>query len=227
MAEVEAWSSEIPTFPALVLETLGITLVDIKEVVEMDWVTVDDTIIEGDAVGPAGRTLLSVTVLEARVLTPLLCKGTDVVKVWIDVRSWEGFMWLICWVGKGWRWDLSEEEFTSFWMECLLIWRRLNPDIPVTFIPDLFIASLLVVTFTFWDNEVTVRDIFLVLGVQARGRALKSFGKFKSLREILTRIENMADGMLFLTSGGMVAGLLDFGRNSISNSPMCIRQGGG
>lgn len=58
----------------------------------MDSATVDDTIMVGEAVGPAGRTLLRVTVLGARVLTPLLCKGTDVVRVWIDVRSWEGFM---------------------------------------------------------------------------------------------------------------------------------------
>lgn len=164
MVEVEVWSREVFVFFVL-LEILEWIFVDIKEVVEMDSAIVDDIIMVGEVVGLVGRILFRVIVLGVRVLILLFCKGIDVVRVWIDVRSWEGFMWFICWAEKGWRWDLFEEEFIFFWMECLLIWRRLNLEISVIFMLDLFIDLLFVVIFIFWDNEVIVRDMVLVLGV--------------------------------------------------------------
>lgn len=58
----------------------------------MESANVDDIIMVGEVVGLVGRILFRVIVLGVRVLILLFCKGIDVVRVWIDVRSWEGFM---------------------------------------------------------------------------------------------------------------------------------------
>lgn len=230
--EVKSWSTGVsPDWLETTLVACGI-LVDDNEVKVMDVVVVRAagvvTWMTGDTTGAAEMTVVRVVLWGVWVLPAPLCKVMDEVKVCMEVSSWEGFMCVICCVEIEWRWDLDEVGLVSFWLEWLLIWRRLNPDIPVTLIADLFEST--VVTQAVWDEEDTTWSelgLFLVLVVLDNGRALKSLGKFKSLWDILTRMEKMADGILLRTSGGMVAGLLDLGRNSISNSPMWMRQGGG